>query len=112
MSILFSICVGITIGSMIGLINGVIRNYFNHDKQRAASKKTFFHEKIKSITPIINILTFALLIIGLTWTVYYLVLGIIDTSQTEYATNVSQLIVSVLTVFSIIIAFYQFLKGK
>ena len=50
--------------------------------------------------------------IGLFWCIYFLLLGIIVPAQTEYAANMSELIVSVLTVISIIFAFVEFVRRK
>ncbi|MDL2220021.1 transporter, partial [Ruminococcaceae bacterium OttesenSCG-928-O06] len=69
-------------------------------------------ENMRKVSLLVGSLTFVVLGIGLIWTVYYLILGAVDPAYSDYATNMSQLIVSVLTVFSIIIAFYQFLREK
>lgn len=111
MTILFIIAVSLTVGCVVGIFFGIIlRNtkYKKNREQQAIQLK----EQLKRLNPYINSVTFILLGIGLIWTVYYLILGIVDTTQTEYATNVSQLIVSVLTVFSIIVAFFQFIKER
>ena len=111
MTLLFIVAVSLTAGCLAGIIFGIIlRNtkYKKNSDQNTAQVK----ELLKRINPYINSVTFILLGIGLIWTVYYLILGIVEPSQTGYATNVSQLIVSVLTVFSIIVAFYQFIKER
>ncbi|MGM0213974.1 hypothetical protein [Enterococcus sp. AZ109] len=109
MTILFKVVLGLTIGCLVGIIAGVtLRNTKYKQNQETQPLK----ELLSKINPYINSVTFILLGIGLIWTVYYLILGIVDTAQTEYATNVSQLIVSVLTVFSIIVAFYQFIRER
>lgn len=56
--------------------------------------------------------TITLLMIGLLWCTYFLLLGIIVPAQAEYADNMSELIVSVLTVISIIFAFVEFVRRK
>lgn len=98
MNLVFSVSIGLTFGIIISFIIGSIRNY--RKKQPLEVNRYIFFA------------TFLILGIGLIWTIYFLILGLIDLSQTEFATNVSQLIVSVLTVFSIIIAFYQFLNDR
>lgn len=50
--------------------------------------------------------------ISLIWTLYYALLGILDRSLTDYAADAASLIVSVVTVFSILIAFYEFTHRK
>ncbi|MGC6768659.1 hypothetical protein ACYSNR_17550 [Enterococcus sp. LJL128] len=107
LSISFSITIGLIVGFIWGIYSKILR-----PNQRELNRASFLTQKMKDYSTIINLFTFLLLGIGLVWTFYFMFIGIIDPSQTEYATNVSQLIVSVLTVFSIIIAFYQFLKGQ
>lgn len=63
----------------------------------------------KKLSAFVSRLAFGVLGVGLVWTVYFLILGLVDKSQSEYAANSATLIVSVLTVFSIMIAFYEFL---
>lgn len=46
-----------------------------------------------------------MLTLGLIWCLYFSVLGAMDPNQTEYANNMAELIVAVLTVISIIFAF-------
>ncbi|WP_265459020.1 hypothetical protein [Enterococcus sp. HY326] len=111
MTIFFSICIGLSIGVIVGFFSGVITRK-QKSKAQKTSKLLTLMPQLKKANPYIIMAAFLLLGIGLIWTVYYLVLGILDPVQTGYATNVSQLIVSVLTVFSIIVAFIQFLTEK
>lgn len=53
-----------------------------------------------------------MLSLGLVWCCYFLVLGIVVPAQVDYANNMAELIVSVLTVISIIFAFVEFSKRK
>ena len=111
MDMLFIVTRGITFGIMIGFIISGIRWKF-HEKgysEKQIQKGVQFRNIISKIS--IYITSFTLLI-GLVWTIYFMILGVVDRSQTEYATNVSQLIVSVITIISIIFAFIQFLKDK
>lgn len=50
--------------------------------------------------------------LGLIWCFYYLALGLFEPGLAGYATNMSQLIVSALTVISILFAFVEFLRRK
>ncbi|MBO1305856.1 hypothetical protein JZO70_06780 [Enterococcus sp. 669A] len=111
MTILFGIAIGLTVGCFVGIILGIILRNTKYKRDRAQNAQQL-KKLLQQINPYINSVTFILLGIGLIWTVYYLILGIVDTTQTEFATNVSQLIVSVLTVFSIIVAFYQFIRER
>lgn len=109
--LLLGIAVGATMGVVVGFAVAVYRKIIKKDEKfiKANEKQI---EIIKRNAKLVTSITFLVLAIGLIWTVYCMVLGLIDSTQTEYATNISQLIVSVLTVFSIMIAFYQFLREK
>lgn len=111
LNLLLSICWGVTLGAVVGFGWGIYQKIIRSN-QNQMQKTVFLTKVVKKYGLLINLITFLFLAIGLIWTCYFMVLGILDTTQTEYATNVSQLIVSVLTVFSIMIAFYQFLKEK
>lgn len=49
---------------------------------------------------------------GLIWCSYFLVLGIVIPAQSDYANNMAELVVSVLSVISILFAFVEFLRRK
>ena len=51
-------------------------------------------------------------ILGLVWYTYFLVLGIACPEQADYANNLAELIVAVLTAISILFAFVEFLRRK
>lgn len=56
---------------------------------------------------------FLVLGIALVWALCFMVLGLVNPARTEWAANVSTLMVGVITVFSIMVAFYEFLyRGK
>ena len=54
--------------------------------------------------------SFAMLILGFIWCLYFLVLALADPAQAEYANNLSEMIVGLLTIISIGFAFYEFLR--
>ena len=108
MNILFNLSLAISVGIIIGFIGGGIKSII---------KKSYTKEKIdatkKLLEKISNILKYIVLFLlaqGLIWCTYFLILGIISPSSAEYANNVSELIVAVLTVISIIFAFFEFLR--
>lgn len=108
MDIFYSICISISAGIMIGFIVGGIKLAMKKqytEAQRRASKKI-----IDRASGVLRYITFLLLALGLVWCVYFLVLGATVPEQTDYANNMAELIVSVLTVISIIFAFIEFLK--
>ena len=65
---------------------------------------------------LVNILlrfaTGTVLALGLIWCTGFLVVGALYPDQTDYANNMAELIVCVLTVVSIIFAFYEFVRRK
>lgn len=108
MRVLFQLCVALSVGLILGFVGGGIkvslkREYTQKQIDKAARVK-------RGIGTALKYVTFLLLLVGLVWSVYYLVLGLIDPAQAEYATSISQLIVSVLTIISIIFAFFEFLR--
>lgn len=64
------------------------------------------------VAAILKYMTFMLLALGLVWCTYFLVLGIACPDQADYANNMAELIVAVLTVISILFAFVEFLRQK
>lgn len=104
---LYRLTFAMTVGIFAGFVAGLARKAFAKGPAKGEDGK-------KAPGGMTYVMYFALLVlfVGLLWTAYCLVLGLIDPAQTEYATNVSQLIVSVLTVFSIIIAFIEFWRRR
>lgn len=109
-NLIYEIAIGITYGIIIGSICGLLKRL----KKSAHTKKQIeiFNKIIKQVSMVIRAVTFFSLMIGLVWSIYYLILGIVIPEQAEYAANMSGLIVSVLTVISIIFAFFEFIKNK
>lgn len=109
MDLYFIICRALSWGLLIGFFLGGIKLVTGRkeytEKQLTASKLA-----LAKITGAVKYLTILTLILGLLWCVYFLILGCAVPEQAEYATNMSQLIVSVLTVISIIFAFLEFVR--
>ena len=61
---------------------------------------------------ILKYITFLGLGIGFTWCIYFLILGTVILEKADYASNMAELIVAVLTVISILFAFVEFLRRK
>lgn len=109
MEILFNICVAASIGVIIGALVGALKMLVS--KQEYTEKQLEQTEALKKrAASLAKVLTFFALGIGLIWCIYYLVLGAVDSSQVDYATGMSQLIVSILTIISIMFAFFEFLR--
>ena len=111
MSIILSIAKGATIGILMAPITWFVRYRLlsKTEFQRQQDKKRKLAKAVSQFSKYVTILA---LLVGLVWTVYFLILGIVMPDQAGYATNISQLIVSVITVISIIFAYIQFLRDK
>ena len=110
MKIVYQLCLALSLGVLLGFLGGglrLLRRPAYSEKQIAAA------QRMKSIfAGILKYFTFLFLVLGLVWCFYYLALGLSDPALSEYATNMSQLIVSALTVISILFAFVEFLRKK
>lgn len=109
MDLFYIICRALSWGLLIGFFLGgfkLVMGRKEYTKKQITASKLL----LAKITGVVKYLTILTLILGLLWCVYFLVLGCIVPEQAEYATNMSQLIVSVLTVISIIFAFLEFVR--
>lgn len=111
MKTFFKICVGLSLGLLSGGIAGGIKT--------ALRRKSYSEEKIQAnrrlvnrLAAVLKYITFMLLLLGLIWCSYYLILGIVIPAQSDYANNMAELVVSVLSVISILFAFVEFLRRK
>ena len=115
MGMLFSLCCALSLGVVVGFFLGALKmrvrtrkpDGFRYDDERLRKAAEFR----KRVSEVLKFVTMLMLALGLVWCVYYLVLGAVDAGQAEYATAMSQLIVSVLTIVSIIFAFFEFLRA-
>lgn len=109
MDLYFIICRALSWGLLIGFFLGGIKLVMGR-KEYTEKQLTTSKLALAKITGVVKYLTILTLILGLLWCVYFLILGCAVPEQAEYATNMSQLIVSVLTVISIIFAFLEFVR--
>lgn len=111
MNILFRVCVslsaGIILGFFIGGIKAKVRKKGYSEEQRATMKRV-----VRTIAGIVKYVTIMLLALGLVWCVYFLILAVCIPEQADYANNMAELIVAVLTVISIIFAFVEFIQHE
>lgn len=109
MTLYYHICTAITVGVIIGFLIGSIKPMI---KKQIYTEEKIIHTRklLNRFAVILKYITFLLLTLGLIWCSYFLVLGIVIPSQADYANNIAELIVSVLTVISIIFAFVEFLR--
>ncbi|MGI6106237.1 MAG: hypothetical protein ACOYD7_08680 [Raoultibacter sp.] len=110
MDIVFNVMVAASAGIAAGFIFGGIKmlakpSYSDEQVERVSVVS-------KKLANLVKYITFFVLAQGLLWCIYYLLLGALDATQVDYATGMSQLIVSVLTIVSIIFAFFEFLRRK
>lgn len=105
--LMFSTAIGGTVGVFIGI-------FFQRFKVRRQDPDSPAYQKSADfISRIFRFLTksiYAVLAVGIIWTLYFMVIGLVDKRQTEYAANAATLIVSVVTIFSIMIAYYEFMR--
>lgn len=108
MNIFQNICIGISVGIMLGFAGGIqkliARKEYTQEQRRRMRKI------IRKITIVLKYITLLMLALGFVWCIYFMALGIFVPEQLEYANNMSQLIVSVLTVISIMFAFAEFIS--
>lgn len=109
MELFFKLCSGVSVGIIIGFLLGGVKMKFckksYSEKQIEFSRKCF-----KNVASVLKYVTIVVLLVGFIWCVYFLVLGIARPQQADYANNMAELIVAVLTVISIIFAFVEFLR--
>lgn len=110
MQIFRQLCISLSIGIIFGILGGA----FKYSRHRSVSQKQIdaYQKLWKLGSVILTFVTLSVLLIGLLWCIYFLVLGIVSPSEADYANNMSELIVSVLSVISIFFAFYEFIRKK
>lgn len=106
-----NICIGISAGIIFGFAAGGVKILFHRRTYSAAQAKRV-RQVIEKMVAVLKYITFMLLALGLVWTAYFLAVGIVNPKQADYANNMAELIVAVLTVISILFAFVEFLRRK
>ncbi len=106
---LYKLCISLSIGIILGFLLGGIKTKFTN--KTYTNRQIKFTKKIlNKVVNILKYVTILVLSIGFIWCFYFLILGIVIPAQSDYANNMSELVVSVLTVISIIFAFAEFLR--
>lgn len=108
MNLFYLICRAASVGVIIGFLCGGIKMIVKKDysqKQQIKAQKI-----INTLAIVLKYITFLFLVLGLIWCIYFLALGAFIPEQIDYANNMAELIVSVLTVISIIFAFVEYLE--
>lgn len=106
MNMLYYICVGLTAGVIFGFLGGSIKMWMHRKPSPARQEK--MRKMVNRIASVLKFVTLLFLCLGLIWCCYFLMLGALVPEQADYANSMSELIVSVLTVISIIFAFIEF----
>ena len=103
MSVYFSICVSLSVGLILGAVGGGVKKKLikkDYTQKQIARNIKF----ISKAAGLLKYVTCLVLLLGLLWCSYYLILGIMEPKMAEYANNMSELIVAVL---SVICGIYQ-----
>lgn len=104
--LLLPAALGATAGVFIGTVRWVLQSKkTNTEPEETRQKRASFAAGLMGLLSKGIYIVLALAII---WTLYFMGLGLVDKSQTEYAANAATLIVSFATIFSIFIAYYEF----
>lgn len=110
MAFLYTLCESLTVGLVAGFVFGAFRLI---KRPRYSEQEALGHKKLRNIlTTSLKYVTLLALLLGLVWCGYFLAMGALLPQQAEYASALSQLIVSVLTVISILFAFFEFVSSK
>ena len=111
MSVYFSICVSLSVGLILGAVGGGVKKKLikkDYTQKQIARNIKF----ISKAAGLLKYVTCLVLLLGLLWCSYYLILGIMEPKMAEYANNMSELIVADLSVISIMFAFVEFIRRK
>lgn len=111
MNKLFSFCVCLSVGITMGVAGGHLKSFLRK-KEYTERQKERYQKLWKIGSRFLTFFTLLILVLGLIWSSYFLILGAVSPGKADYANNMSELIVSVLTVVSIMFAFYEFVRRK
>lgn len=116
MNYLFQICCALSVGLFIGFLGGAVKVGVRRRSGKARPYSADQVERtarlLRAASAVLKFVTVLFLALGLIWCAYYLILGAVEPEQAEYATAMSQLIVSVLTIVSIGFAFFEFVQSS
>lgn len=109
MNVFTYICIGLSAGILLGFAVGGLKTLF-HRRLYSAAQIEAIRRLVNKAVSILKYITFMLLALGLVWCIYFLILGVVCPEQADYANNMAELVVAVLTVISILFAFVEFLR--
>ena len=110
--LIITLCAALSAGTVFGVVAGAAK-YRLHRKRSYSDKQVAAYQRLwKKGSILLRFATGTVLALGLIWCTGFLVVGALYPDQTDYANNMAELIVCVLTVVSIIFAFYEFVRRK
>ena len=112
MELIVTLCAALSAGTVFGVVAGGVK-YRLHRKRSYSEKEVAAYKHLwRKGSTLMRFATGTVLALGLIWCTGFLVVGALYPDQTDYANNMAELIVCVLTVVSIIFAFYEFVRRK
>ena len=112
MELIITLCAALSAGTVFGVVAGAAK-YRLHRKRSYSDKQVAAYQRLwKKGSILLRFTTGTVLALGLIWCTGFLVVGALYPDQTDFANNMAELIVCVLTVVSIIFAFYEFVRRK
>lgn len=112
MELIITLCAALSAGTVFGVVAGGLKYYLNRTRRYSEEKVAAYRRLWKKGSVLMRFATGTVLALGLIWCTGFLVVGALYPDQTDYANNMAELIVCVLTVVSIIFAFYEFVRRK
>ncbi len=106
------LCAALSAGIACGVGCGGIKYHLNRNRDYPEEKVAAYRKLWKTGSVVMRFVTGTVLALGLIWCAGFLVIGALYPDQADYANNMSELIVGVLTVVSIMFAFYEFVRRK
>ena len=112
MELIVTLCAALSAGTVFGVVAGGVK-YRLHRKRSYSEKQVAAYQHLwRKGSTLMRFATGTVLALGLIWCTGFLVVGALYPDQTDYANNMAELIVCVLTVVSIIFAFFEFVRRK
>lgn len=112
MEFIIALCAALSAGTVFGVIAGGMKYLLNRKKSYSDKQVAAYQRFWKKGSTLMRFATGTVLALGLIWCLGFLIIGALYPDQTDYANNMSELIVCALTVVSIIFAFYEFVRRK
>ena len=106
------LCAALSVGIACGVAGGGIKYRLNRNREYSEKKVAAYQRLWKTGSTVMRFATGTVLALGLIWCAGFLVIGALYPDRADYANNMSELIVGVLTVVSIMFAFYEFVRRK